>query len=153
MKNPVPVKRHEALKNLSREHHQALLLCWHIKEGLKKKVDPLRIRSYADYVWENHLRKHFEIEEKYFFPILEEDHELIKRAIDEHLKLESLFNSESETLNILQPIEEELEAHIRFEERVLFNLIQEKATETQLAELMLNSSESKCILWNDEFWK
>jgi hypothetical protein len=153
MKNPIPVKRHEALKNLSREHHQALLLCWHIKEGLKKKVDPLRIRSYADYVWENHLRKHFEIEEKYLFPILGKDHELIKRAIDEHLKLESLFNSESEPLNILQHIEEELEAHIRFEERVLFNLIQEKATEDQLRFRAVNSTGSACIIWEDEFWK
>lgn len=153
MKNPIPVKRHEALKNLSREHHQALLLCWHIKEGLKKKVDPLRIRSYAGFIWETNLKQHFEIEEKYLFPILGKDHDLIKRAIDQHLKLESLFNSESETLKILKHIEEELESHIRFEERVLFNLIQEKATETQLAELMLNSSESKCILWNDEFWK
>jgi iron-sulfur cluster repair protein YtfE (RIC family) len=153
MKNPVPFKRHEALKNLSREHHQALLLCWHIKEGLKKTVDPLRIRSYAGFIWETNLKQHFEIEEKYLFPILGKDHELIKRAIYEHLKLESLFNSESETLNILQHIEEELETHIRFEERVLFNLIQERATEEQLKVLEINSTGSACIIWEDEFWK
>ncbi|MGE5356672.1 MAG: hemerythrin domain-containing protein [Deltaproteobacteria bacterium] len=153
MKNPVPVKRHEALKNLSREHHQALLLCWHIKEGLKKTVDPLRIRSYAGFIWETNLKQHFEIEEKYLFPILGRNHELIKRAIDEHLKLESLFISEGEILKILEHIKEELEAHIRFEERVLFNLLQEKATEDQLRVLAVNSTGSACIIWEDEFWK
>lgn len=153
MKKPIPVKRHEALKNLSREHHQGLLLCWHIKEGLKKKVDPLRIRSYADFVWENHLKMHFETEEKFLFPILEEENELIKRAQYEHRKLESLFNSEGQILKILEHIKEELEAHIRFEERVLFNLIQEKATEDQLRVLEVNSPGSSCIIWDDEFWK
>lgn len=152
-KKIITIKRHEALKYLSREHHSGLLLCWHIKEGFKKKIDILRIKTYADFVWENNLKNHFKLEEKYLFPVLEEDHELIKRALSEHFRLELLFNTASEPSAILKFIEKELEEHIRFEERVLFNLIQEKATETQLAELMVNSSESKCIIWNDEFWK
>jgi hypothetical protein len=148
-----PIKRHEALKSLSREHHTGLLLCWNIREGFKKKVDILRIKFYADYIWQNNLKNHFKLEEKYLFPVLEEDHELIKRALNEHIRLELLFNTTSEPSAMLRFIEKELEEHIRFEERVLFNLIQDKATEAQLSELMLNSSESKCILWNDEFWK
>lgn len=153
MKNAITIKRHDALKNLSREHHQGLLLCWHIKESLKKKVDPARIRSYANFLWENHLKRHFEIEEKYLFPVLGKDHELIKRAINEHLKLEDLFNSKGEIVKVLQHIQSELEVHIRFEERVLFNLIQERATEDQLKVLAINSTGSACIIWDDEFWK
>ena len=62
------------------------------------------------------------------------DQVIIKKAISQHKRLHRLFidlntNTLSKSLSLF---EEELEQHIRFEERVLFNEIQEIATEEEL---------------------
>lgn len=127
-----PLKRHKALQPLSREHHQGLLLSWKIRTGFNKNIEPKRIKTYANWFFENHLIPHFEIEETLIFPILEPEHELIKRALAEHRRLKRLFTeTENDTKNLIK-IEEELEQHIRFEERILFPEIQKVATEAQL---------------------
>ena len=63
-----PIKRHEAIKPYSREHHHGLLLCWKIREGLKHEVAIDRIKKYADFLWETQIEPHFKAEEKYIFP-------------------------------------------------------------------------------------
>lgn len=149
----MPIKRNENLKSISREHHHGLLLSWKIRAGLKKEVDPLRIKKYLDWFYKEHLLPHFEIEEKYIFPILGSGNELVKRAIAEHQRLICLFESQNEVLKNIHSIEEELEAHIRFEERILFNEIQEIATEEQLEQVKIHHRENKFVD-NDEdaFW-
>ncbi|MBR9845633.1 MAG: hemerythrin domain-containing protein [Algicola sp.] len=127
-----PLKRHKALQPLSREHHQGLLLSWKIRTGFKKNIEPERIKTYANWFFENHLIPHFEIEETLIFPILEPEHELIKRALAEHRRLKRLFTETENDTKTLIKIEEELEQHIRFEERILFPEIQKVATEEQL---------------------
>ncbi|WCO00676.1 hemerythrin domain-containing protein [Psychroserpens ponticola] len=128
-----PQKRHKALQPLSREHHHGLLLSWKIRSGFSKEIAPKRIRLYADWFFDNHLIPHFEIEEKHIFPILGQDHELVKRALTEHSRIKCLFNeSKDDDAKTLSSIEEELEKHIRFEERVLFPEIQKVATEAQM---------------------
>lgn len=127
-----PLKRHKALQPLSREHHQGLLLSWKIRTGFNKNIEPKRIKAYANWFFKNYLIPHFEIEETLIFPILEPEHELIKRALAEHRRLKRLFTeTENDTKNLIK-IEEELEQHIRFEERILFPEIQKVATEAQL---------------------
>ncbi|WP_040253415.1 hemerythrin domain-containing protein [Psychroserpens mesophilus] len=127
-----PLKRHKALQSLSREHHHGLLLSWKIRTGFNKEIEPERIRAYANWFYQNHLIPHFEIEETLIFPILEPDHELIKRALAEHRRLRRIFTETENDTKTLSKIEEELEQHIRFEERVLFPEIQKVATEAQL---------------------
>ncbi len=117
---PKPLKRAKALQPLSREHHHGLLLSWKIREGLKKEVDPERIKKYADYFWGHHLVSHFEMEEKYIFPILGREHELIKTALEQHKELEDLFATKTDLVKNLSEIEKVLTIHIRFEEQVLF---------------------------------
>ena len=131
----MPIKRNENLKPISREHHHGLLLCWKIKTGLKKDVKPERIKTYVDWFYTNHILPHFEIEEKNIFPILGNDHELVKRALSEHINLKQHFESKTDILENLKLIEKELDEHIRFEERVLFNEIQSVATEAQLLQI------------------
>tara|TARA_R110002033_G_scaffold108374_1_gene154678 strand:- start:90 stop:542 length:453 start_codon:yes stop_codon:yes gene_type:complete len=128
----MPIKRNEFLKSISREHHHGLLICWKIRMGLKKNIEPERIKSYTDWFWETHLKPHFEIEEKYIFPILNNENELVIKALAEHRRLNLLFESTTEHLKNLSLIGEELERHIRFEERILFNIIQNIATTEQL---------------------
>ncbi|HET8860751.1 hemerythrin domain-containing protein [Marivirga sp.] len=149
-----PIKRHQDLQPLSREHHHSLLLCWKIRTGFKKQVEPKRIKRYADWFFDNHIQPHFEAEEQFIFPILGKDHELVKKAMSHHRRLFRLFNISNEIEKALGLIEEELEQHIRFEERILFNKIQEIATSDEL-ELFKKHHREKQFEENtkDEFWK
>ena len=150
---PEPIKRHVLLRPLSREHHHGLLLCWKIRTGLKNNTEPFRIKRYADWFFEKHLVPHFEIEEQQLFPILGHKNELVQQAISEHRRLEELFHSDTHLPIILELIGAELDHHIRFEERVLFNEIQKIATEAQLQlleEIHRDIADSED--WDDCFW-
>lgn len=130
-----PIKRHVSLQPVSREHHQGLLLCWKIRTGFNKHVSAERIKKYCDWFYSEHLVPHFEFEEQYMFPVLGEDAQLINRALLEHKELHRLFNTDENLSQTLSILEEKLEQHIRFEERILFNKIQEIATDEQLAQI------------------
>jgi iron-sulfur cluster repair protein YtfE (RIC family) len=147
-----PLKRVKALKELSRDHHYGLLLSWKISKGLRLNIAPERIKRYTNWFWENHLQAHFEFEEKFIFPIMEKENKLIKRALKEHRRLKRLFTVTDKLEHNLSFIEEELVAHIRFEERILFQEIQTLASEEQLK--MIEQIHSKNILkkYIDEFW-
>jgi len=148
------IKRNEFLKPLSRDHHHGLLLCWKIRTGIKKSIEPERIKKYADWFYQHQLIPHFEVEEKYIFSILGNEHELIKKAIAEHRRLKRLFESSGELLRNLSLIEEELESHIRFEERILFNEIQAIANAKQLAAIQqIHFNEKFADNFTDTFWE
>lgn len=127
-----PIKRNKNLQPLSRDHHHSLLLSWKIRTGFSKGVATERIKCYADWFFAHHIHPHFEMEEKHLFPIMESNNPLVKKAIAQHKRLRRLFNDTKNIEKSLTLIEEELEQHIRFEERVLFNEIQKIATEKQL---------------------
>jgi iron-sulfur cluster repair protein YtfE (RIC family) len=149
-----PIKRSEFLKPLSREHHHGLLFCWKIRAGIKKDVEVSRIKKYADWFYQNYLIPHFEVEEKYVFPILGNENELIKKAVSEHRKIERLFESTTEFQKNISLIGEELVDHIRFEERILFGEIQKIATAEQLLSIEFNHSDEKFVdNLTDPFWE
>ncbi len=149
-----PLKRHKALQPLSREHHFGLLLSWKIRTGFSKSIEVERIKTYADWFFENHLIPHFDLEEEHIFSLLEPDSELVTRALADHRRLKSLFANTDDIEESLHKIEDELEQHIRFEERILFPEIQKYATEEQLA-LIENIHNEEGFQDNveDEFWK
>ncbi len=147
-----PIKRHEALKAFSKDHHHGLLLCWKIREGLKRNIDLARIKAYANWFWENHLQQHFNEEEKYIFCILPADDALIIQALEQHKRLQNLFEETQHAPESLQSIQKELDEHIRYEERILFNKIQEVATEEQLNRILEVHKDTFCDNWQDEFW-
>ncbi len=127
-----PIKRHESLQPLSREHHHGLLLCWKIRKGISGDANPVRIKKYIDWFYREHLLPHFELEEKYIFPILGDSHHSVALAVAEHRTLEKLVNSLMDSYAELEDFASALESHIRLEERILFNEIQEAATPEQL---------------------
>ena len=140
----IPQKRHVSLQPLSREHHQALLLCWKFRQGFAKGVEPERMMKYAGWFWTTYLAPHFKAEEDVFFPILAKDHPGIIKALKQHKDLKAMFHSkDSDVAYTLRQIAFELEQHIRFEERDLFNDIQEKASPAQLEELTKLHTEEK----------
>ena len=147
-------KRHKALQNLSREHHHGLLLSWKIRTGFNKNIDTERIWLYTDWFFKTHLIPHFELEEAYIFPILKSDDELVKKALSDHRRLKRLFSETEKDANTLNKIEEELEQHIRFEERVLFPEIQKIASQKQLALIEdIHQQDDFIDKLDDEFWK
>ncbi|MCK0189821.1 hemerythrin domain-containing protein [Arenibacter sp. F20364] len=149
-----PIKRHKAIQPLSRDHHQGLLLSWKIRTGFSKGVSTDRIKTYVDWFYKTHLMSHFKEEEEYLFPILGNDNELVKKAISQHKRLNRLFRSTTELEKSLNRIEEELEKHIRFEERVLFNEIQKVATEQQLLSILEHHADTKFLdNTTDKFWE
>ncbi len=130
-----PLERHPLLRPVSREHHDGLLLCWKLRQGLAKGVGPRRMQEYCNTFYYEHLLPHFAVEEEAVFPILGMDNHLVRRALKEHEELSELFLAKEHDELSLSTIENLLMAHIRFEERVLFQAVQEVATEEELAQV------------------
>ncbi|HUH73732.1 MAG TPA: hemerythrin domain-containing protein [Chitinophagales bacterium] len=148
-----PIKRIKDIQPYSREHHHGLLLSWKIKTGFQKKVELTRIKEYVNWFYKTQILPHFEAEEKYLFPILGRHHPLIKQAILEHQTLRRLFECTSNLSYNLHQIETELNQHIRFEERVLFNEIQKQATPEQLKSIEGVHQDEKFVdNVSDPFW-
>ena len=154
IKTMKPIKREEYLKALSREHHHSLLLCWKIKTGFTKGVSITRMKLYIDWFFKNHLQPHFELEEKDIFPILGNENVLIKQAIEEHKIISRLFCDTSHIETSIKQIQEDLEKHVRFEERVLFDKIQNAASPENIEDILkLHSSEKFVENTTDVFWE
>ena len=101
----IPIKRHSALRPISHDHHQALLVSWKIRTGVRKSIDPQRIKRFCDFFYKSHLSTHFKLEEEYIFPILGDKHELITKALSDHHALSALFEQKTANLNSLARIE------------------------------------------------
>lgn len=130
-----PLERHPLLRPLSRDHHQGLLLCWRIRRELARPTGHERMLEECRAFFHSDLLLHFAVEEEAVFPVLGADHPAVHRAVLEHRRLSRLFLQTEDALHALSLIEDELEAHIRFEERVLFPAIQEAATDEELGRI------------------
>ena len=148
------MKRHEALVQLSRDHHFGLLLCWKLKEGLKKVVSVERMSKYIGQFYLQNLKPHFAEEEETIFKVLGEDHPLIKEAISQHRTFEKMIEDGFKTPEQIEEFRALLELHIRTEERQIFPEIEKQATEEQLEDLLkLDHPELKEPEYDDIFWK
>ncbi|MCC6399677.1 MAG: hemerythrin domain-containing protein [Flavobacteriales bacterium] len=127
-----PLERHPQLRPLSREHHHGLLLCWRIRRDLVGRRDHDQMLAECRTVFERELLPHFAVEEEAVFPVLGAGDPLVRRAIAEHRRIARLFLTTDDPTRTLSRIEDALEAHIRFEERVLFPQVQERATAEEL---------------------
>ncbi len=149
-----PLKRHPSLQPLSREHHHGLLLAWKIRTGQQNEVSPDRIRAYVLWFWQTILKEHFEVEEKYVFPLIGDENPLVLRAKQEHTRIENLIKQPSLDYPTLSTIESELVNHIRFEERILFMSIQEKLSSEELEAIQIPTGNStNPDMWDDIFWQ
>jgi iron-sulfur cluster repair protein YtfE (RIC family) len=111
------------------------------------------MQGHATWFWKTHLIAHFADEEAVVFPVLGKDNELIQQALAEHAELKKLFSTAEMDYEFLNYLQIALEKHIRFEERILFNEIQEVANADQLASIEKhNSSGEEKLDWEDEYW-
>lgn len=148
------IKIHPSLQEYSRDHHHALLLCWKIKEGFSRGISANRIKIYANWFYENHIIEHFKMEEKYMFPVLDSNHKLIIRVLQEHKLLVDLFTITTQIKSSLKQLQTALKDHVRFEEKILFNEIQSRATKEEL-DLMAKYHHTEIFKdnLNDVFWE
>ena len=118
-------------------------------------MQPERIVAYVQWFWLNQLEPHFRKEENVLLPHLNNMEDLRKRLQQEHAHIEDsisvvIHNMYWETLENLAY---DLNAHIRWEERVLFNHIEQMLTEEKLITLGKALAEQKnCGVWEDSFW-
>lgn|SRR5690554_4553370 len=155
-----PLKRHPALIPLSQDHHFGLLLAWKIRMGFKKEIDQSRIIAYLEYFVEEHLETHFLMEEEYLFVYLAKNDLLRKEAENQHVQLREMYASIKKTKDephkeSLLKYADDLDNHIRFEERKLFPYIQVELLEKDLIEFqkkMDKIHEKVNEDWEDEFW-
>ena len=137
------MKRHPALVPISREHHQMLMLAQLMKKDAPAyKGMPVTSKGKVEYAreaWFSLIKGHIEIEESVLFPFVLQKQaslsELINELRDQHHQI-------ALGLEKIQPDPEEmdrigrlLERHIRKEERVLFQQVQELLTEEEMDEL------------------
>ncbi len=154
----VPIKRSQALIQFSREHHFGLLLVWKIRQGLKNNIDAERISKYSLFFFDSELTEHFKEEEKDLFVKLPDDDLLRIQAFEEHMQIYKLVaDLRSDPINVmlLTKFADTLDSHIRFEERTLFNHLQQHLSEQELKKLEEEHSKREGDVddkWEDHFW-
>ncbi len=152
MTDKKPLKRSKELRSFSVDHHHGLLLSWKIRTGFKKGIEVKRMANYVEWFYQNHLMPHFKLEEQYMFPVLGDADPDIVKALDDHRELTALIENRNQP-EALHQLADALEAHIRFEERVLFGRIQQAATPDQLTRIEQIHDSEKFVEHHDEFWK
>lgn len=127
------MKRDEALRSLSRDHHRALV----VAQSLRRARDPAEFAAFFG----EHGQRHFEIEEQVLLPLWSRlgtvDESAAARLASEHLAIRThaVALSDRPTLEGVHALGEELAAHVRFEERQLFPAIEADLDEPSLATL------------------
>jgi len=132
------VKRAEALRPLSREHMEALLVAKSLREA--DEVAPAS-RSFLEF-WERDGQVHFRVEEEVLLPAwarhAEVDRPAIARMLDDHLTIRRealrLATGEAELAQVHE-LGRCLNDHVRFEERELFPAIEAALDPGQTEEL------------------
>jgi hemerythrin-like domain-containing protein len=159
------ILRHATLQPLSRQHHQGLLVSLLLEKGLKKNASLKEMRDFIIQFWEEELRLHFEKEDFLFLPLAYKYPQLLEGLIqlkNEHQEIRLLIqklNNEarSEQHETIISFAKILEKHIRFEERQLFNIIQETLPEDEMIdfgeELKSISEKDFCTTYSVKFWE
>ncbi|HEX7902494.1 MAG TPA: hypothetical protein VF487_01350 [Chitinophagaceae bacterium] len=151
-----PIKRSPQLAPLSREHHEALLFVWKIRQGLKFEVSCDKLREFTLWFWKGHIKQHFFQEEKILLPYLPVDHPMAEKMRTEHAQVRELvlsLDKEAEKETFIQ-LTDLAEKHIRWEERKLFIHLEEVLTTPQLDTIYkaLEAHPVVCGEWDDVFW-
>jgi hemerythrin-like domain-containing protein len=151
--NSKPIKREEFLKHLSREHHHALLLCWKIRNGIKRDVSIQRMNLYIQWFYANYLKPHIAFEEAYIYPLVP-TYSAIVDLLSEHRQIEELAVNNFSSVQMLNYFGDLLEKHIRFEERILFNELQRIISKSQI-EVIQSKIKEEAFIENDadKFWE
>jgi hypothetical protein len=136
------VKRHPALEQLSRDHHQALV----VAQRLKRASDATGTSARAGFVkyWEAEGRAHFREEEEILLPgcagFVNPDEPIVAKVLTDHVRIRHFADTvqgvDRPGLDVLHDLGTQLEQHVRREERELFPLIEQSLPEAELDRLV-----------------
>jgi hemerythrin-like domain-containing protein len=134
--------RDKALVPLSRQHQHALALCVRIDRAQPKVEADLELwQAEITRHFQQEIRLHFAAEELVLFPAAKEFDELaslIEELSSEHTMLrEDFAQAEARSLSVegMLAFGQRLSAHIRKEERQLFERVQELMSKEEIAAL------------------
>ncbi len=132
------MKRHKALSLLSSDHHHGLRFAKKLRSA-NDDTDSAVKKIFNEFTtfYKSQLLNHFEEEEKYLAPALE-NNPLILKMFNDHKKMNEMFGSLSKSSNLkveLYSFGKFLEGHIRFEERELFPMIENTLSDDMLQEI------------------
>ena len=120
------MKRSAALKQLSREHHTALVLAKRAQRLSRESAEAAKVFMHQLVeTFAIELEPHFRVEEAILLPALQNVNEsrAVQRTLAEHAELRALSERiGKQDYTALHRFGEALEAHVRFEERELFPL-------------------------------
>ena len=154
--NPQPIKRSAQLTPLSRAHHDGLLFAWKLRQGLANGTGLETLKKYCCWYWNNHIKQHFHQEEGILLKYIPSAHAMATQLKEEHDNIRELILSidrkpDAITIGILADF---ITRHIRFEERALFNYLEQNLRPGQLDDIFfqLEIESIASIDWNEEFW-
>jgi hemerythrin-like domain-containing protein len=140
------LKRAEALQSLSRDHHRALV----VARRLRRADDPEEAAATFLEFWREDGHRHFRIEEEVLLPcwalLGKLDESAAAQLSSEHLRIRSVawaIESGVPSVEQVRELADHLAAHVRFEERVLFPLIEQDLGVDELNRLASAVSEAE----------
>jgi iron-sulfur cluster repair protein YtfE (RIC family) len=136
-----PLARHPAIQPFSRDHYVGLVRARHLINAMGADAATRR-RVVAEFIdaWNREIREHFEDEEEVLLPLTQPEDR--RRLLEDHERLSELAHQVRDMRRriapdstVLRQVGEELEQHIRWEERELFPRLQRELDADQLANL------------------
>ncbi len=121
------MKRDPQLRSLSSDHHRALVMARKMERASKTdRIDPETLSEIKAFC-QNELEPHFSTEENALLPPLKKcgEHRLVEQTLREHAEMRALA-ARLEQRDVLQQFSRLLKQHVRFEEKTLFEVCQEK---------------------------
>jgi iron-sulfur cluster repair protein YtfE (RIC family) len=154
--------RDKSLIPLSHQHQRALALCVRIDRAQPIPVTDLESwQAEIEQLFEQEIKPHFSAEERLLFPAARRFTELVPlvdELIADHTSLRELFSKAARrgmSAENLLSLSQQLSAHIRKEERQLFEGLQQGMNAKDLAALGVHLEEAlkdaaqSCILANE----
>jgi hemerythrin superfamily protein len=150
------MKRAVALQPLSHQHHNSLMACLLINKGIQKKADPNIISDFIGNLYKEDLLPHFSKEEQLIFPSLPSSTRKLLQREHETLRILAERIHKERTHPVINTFSKLLEQHIRFEERVIFNEVQEHNSSEQMEQIangLKDTVARKCSDYPNKFWE
>ncbi len=133
------MKRSPALAPLSRDHHVALEVALRLRRATNATLEQA-VKHFLDF-WDRQGEHHFVVEERLVLPALPDDDAewaaATERVRDEHAEIRNRASAlpGGLSLDAAHELAALLSAHVRYEERQLFPLLEERLSREALAAL------------------
>lgn len=154
------MKRDPNLYPLSWQHQNGLMAVLLLKKGISKGADVLVMSDFIHSLWEAELKDHFLAEEEALVPGNQQQHQAYYQQLKtEHQLLVGMIetiNRQEADLFLIDKFQQQLEQHIRFEEREFFPWLEQHFSAAELEKMgeQLQHLPSKtCVNYKVKFWE